>query len=122
MGTPLKIANILMAALFVVGAIVQWNDPDPAGWIAIYVAAALACGAAGRASWAVYVAVITAVAGVAWGGRIASEMPRWVTPTQMFEPMESRGGAVELAREVWGLGIIVLWMLFLIWKSKPRKS
>lgn len=122
MGKPLAFANAVMGLLFLVGAIVQWNDPDPLGWILIYLSAAFACATFRRIPWSRHTALVTAVAGFAWGARIVSEMPRWVTPSQMFEPMESRGGAVELAREVWGLGIIVLWMLLLAWQAKSSEK
>jgi len=42
-----RLAAGLMAVLFVFSAAVQWNDPDPALWIALYgVAAVLAAAAA----------------------------------------------------------------------------
>lgn len=31
-----KVAHILLAVLFLVFGIVQWNDPDPYVWIALY--------------------------------------------------------------------------------------
>jgi len=42
-----------MAALFAFAAAVQYNDPDPLRWMAIYGLAMLACGLAlaGRLSW-----------------------------------------------------------------------
>lgn len=122
MRTPLGIVNMLMGLVFVVGAMVQWNDPDPIAWILMYVAAAVACGAFRRAGWARYVALVTAVVAIGWAALVISEMPRWVSPSQMFEPMESHGGAVELAREVWGLGIIALWMLLLVWAGRAPHS
>lgn len=117
-----RIAAIAMGLLFLVGAVVQWNDPDPLGWIAMYTTAAVASGAAGRVRWARCLAAACAVAAFGWGLRIATQMPAWVPPSQMFEPMESLGGAVEVAREVWGLGIIALWMLLLVVAQKDKKS
>ncbi len=122
MGALLRIANVAMGLLFLMGAAVQWNDPDPLGWILIYSGAALACAVFRRVSWARWVASATAVAGIAWGARIGSEMPRWVAPSQMFEPMERYGGAVEMAREFWGLSIIVLWMNVLIWSGRGQEK
>ena len=37
------IANGIMAAMFLLSAVLQYNDPDPLRWIALYAAAALAC-------------------------------------------------------------------------------
>ena len=36
-----KVSTGLMAALFAYAAIIQWNDPDPARWVAVYL-----CGSA----------------------------------------------------------------------------
>jgi hypothetical protein len=54
------------------------------------------------------------LAAAAGGLMIALGMPEWVDPGSMFEPMQSRGGAVELSREIYGLGIIGAYMLWLI--------
>lgn len=32
----MKILNLILSALFIVFAALQWNDPDPARWIALY--------------------------------------------------------------------------------------
>jgi hypothetical protein len=118
MGKPFTIANALMGVLFFAGAAVQYNDPDPLGWVAIYLAAAACCVAFRRHRLAGLAASMTAAAAIAWSVRIYTEMPRWVAPAQMFEPMESYGGAVEMAREATGLAIIAAWMLVLAWRRE----
>lgn len=111
-----------MGLLFLAGAVVQWNDPDPLGWILMYLAAAVACLGFRRGAWARPMAILTLVAATAWAAWIMANMSHWVPPSQMFEPMESRGGAVEMAREAWGLAIIALWMLLLVWAGRKRVS
>ena len=37
-------ANVAMLAMFVFSVAVQYNDPDPLPWMAIYAAAAVVCG------------------------------------------------------------------------------
>jgi len=113
MKSALAIANAMMGLLFVTGAALQFNDPDPWRWIAIYSLAALACGSAGRASWSKWVAAGAASASLLWAASLALQMHYWVSPRQMLEPMHAYGGAVELAREMWGLVIIGMWMLLL---------
>ncbi len=39
----MKIFNSIFLILFVVSAVLQYNDPDPALWILIYLFAALSC-------------------------------------------------------------------------------
>ena len=41
--SPFVVANVVMLLCFMLAAIVQYNDPDPWAWIAIYGAAAVAC-------------------------------------------------------------------------------
>lgn len=40
---PMKAANLILAALFIVFAFLQVNDPDPVIWILIYGVVACAC-------------------------------------------------------------------------------
>lgn len=106
--------NLAFALLFVLGAVLQYNDPDPARWIAIYLAAAVSCLVWARHPYAWLAPALVALAAAAWALMIALGMPEWVNPGSMFEPMQSRGGAVELSRELYGLGIIGAYMLWLI--------
>ena len=46
----MRIFASLFAVLFLVGAVVQWNDPDPYIWIAAY-ALASSLSVAARSSW-----------------------------------------------------------------------
>jgi hypothetical protein len=39
----MKIFNFIFLVLFVISAVLQYNDPDPALWILIYLFAALSC-------------------------------------------------------------------------------
>ena len=39
----MKYLNIFFIIIFLVAAFLQWNDPDPALWIAIYLAGAYLC-------------------------------------------------------------------------------
>ena len=41
-----RVGALLMALLFLLCAAVQWNDPDPLAWIAVYALAAVLAGAA----------------------------------------------------------------------------
>ncbi len=40
----MKIVHIIIIALFALFAIVQWNDPDPLGWILLYLTVAISAG------------------------------------------------------------------------------
>jgi hypothetical protein len=106
-------SNWAATALFGFAAAVQFNDPDPIRWMAIYGSAAMVSTAAARwgfVPWAIPLTV-AAIGGV-WGIVIAAR-----GPTQdfrsMFEAWEMKSATVEEAREASGLFIIATWMAFL---------
>jgi len=109
----MKIANYVMLVAFVFGVIVQYNDPDPARWMAIYGAAALACGlyAAGRSQW--IVPGIVLLVAVIWGATLAPAALGKVGFGELFEAFEMKDERVEIGREFGGLAIIAAWMLAL---------
>ncbi len=105
-----RVVNALMAALFVLAAAVQYNDPDPLRWIAIYLAAALACAlaVAGRLRWPV--PAFVAFAALAWAAVLAPGVLGRVGPGEMFGAWEMKDAAVEEARESYGLLLVAAWM------------
>ena len=120
----MKLANLVMLLAFVFGVIVQYNDPDPARWMAIYGAAALACGwyAAGRRQWFVPT-VVLAIAAL-WAATLAPATLGKVGFGELFEAFEMKDERVEIGREFGGLVIIAVWMLVLTIVSfrRPQKQ
>jgi hypothetical protein len=103
--------NGLMAALFLVAVVVQYNDPDPLQWMAIYGAAcviAAACAAGRRLPglWPIAVAAIALV----WAASIALRGPHSADYASMFAAWEMRSPGIEEAREATGLLIVAAWM------------
>jgi len=88
-----------LAGLFVLGALVQYNDPDPVRWIAIYIAAAVAVLVVKR-----WLAAGVAVAALCWAGAIAAGGLVPVEPGELVAGMKTQG--VEEWREMLGLLII----------------
>lgn len=106
-----------MAALFAVAAVVQFNDPDPVRWVAVYGTActlsALAAGDYRVPSW--IPAVLGAVA-FAWAGIIMAGGPQGAAYTHMFDAWEMTSISVEEAREAVGLLIVATWSGALWWR------
>ena len=103
--------NWLMCALFLLSVVVQWNDPDPVRWMAIYGAAFAACLATGLRTRVPAMAPLL-VAGVALAWAIAIiDGGRTTGYSQMFDAWEMKSVNVELAREATGLLIAGGWML-----------
>lgn len=103
--------NWLMCALFLLSVLVQWNDPDPIRWMAIYGAAfAISVAVALRARVPAQVPLLVAAVALAWavstidGGRTTGY-------SHMFDSWEMKSANVELAREATGLLIVGAWML-----------
>lgn len=103
--------NWLMCALFLLSVLVQWNDPDPVRWMAIYGAALAVCLAVAlRARVPAAAPLLIAVVALAWaiatidGGRTTGYL-------HMFDAWEMKSPNVEEAREATGLLIVGVWML-----------
>lgn len=115
----MRILNYVMAALFLFGALVQLNDPDPAPWLVVYLAAAAVTFLANkRPIHFVAPAVVGAVA-IAWAASLASAAN--VPVFGLFEEWEMQNEAVEVTREYYGLGIIGFWMIVLTIRAFRRR-
>lgn len=112
----LRVADGVMALLFFASAAVQYNDPDPLRWMAVYLAAA---GVSAVSAWKAPAAARTpvvasaAVVGVVAAVWAATILPRVVGtpgfPTFRFgHGMEN--DAIEETRELGGLVITATWM------------
>jgi hypothetical protein len=100
-----RISAGVFAALFLLGAAVQLNDPDPAVWIVMYCVAAVIAGAAAagvRRAW--YAAAVLVALCVLWGGwlgfGVISEGQHWFDE----EGRESMGLLIIAA---WNAGVVV---------------
>lgn len=112
-----------MAALFTLGAAVQFNDPDPVRWITVYAAAAgvSAAGAwRGRVPLAWPVAV--GVTALVWGVWLATGVEGLDVYGSMFDAWEMTSGRVEVAREASGLILMAAWMAVVAGRAYGRAT
>ena len=111
--------NGLVSLLFLTSAALQWNDPDPLAWIAIYLAAALACWLPRfhPRGWTVAAAVAAiSTAWAVWLSPILAEMRLG----DLMDKMKAENPRIELSREFLGLVIIALWMGIVAWQGRRR--
>lgn len=104
------IADALFFLMFVLSVVVQFNDPDPIRWAAIYGAAALVCllSLMGRVNkWQPL--VVGAIA-LVWALTIAPRVVGRVDPKSMFSAWEMKSERIEESREMYGLLIAAFWM------------
>ena len=115
-----RLLHGVMAALFFFGAAVQYNDPDPLVWMAIYVAAGTACvlAAMRQLRWW-FPAVIGAIA-LVWAATFMPAVLPNVRIAQLFAAWEMANTRVEEGREMYGLLIIFAYMALLAVTHRRR--
>ena len=99
-----------MAVLFLFGAAVQYNDPDPLRWIAIYTAAGAVCGLAAmqRLHW--WLAAAVGAVALVWAVTLAPRAFPNVRLLEMFSAWEMANQRIEEGREMYGLLLIALYL------------
>ena len=110
--SKLRIASGLMAVLFFICVALQYNDPDPVQWMAIYGAAAIVSTLhAWRGRVLVALPVFVAVAAVVWGAYIATHIHGPFQWHHLAETMHAGTPQIEESRESLGLFIVAAWMI-----------
>jgi len=121
-----RLLNGLMAVLFAVAVVVQFNDPDPLRWVAVYGAAlTVSTLAAVRGRVPVVLPAAVGALALAWGlflGESAGATLR--TYQHMFDAWEMKSTSIEEAREATGLLIVFFWMAIVgLWSwLSPRST
>jgi hypothetical protein len=109
-----RVANGVMAALFLLAVAVQYDDPDPVLWVAIYGAACVVTlVAALRRRIPRPVSGCIALVALIWGGALALNVAGLEAYAQMFDAWEMKSPPIEEAREASGLFIVAAWMSLL---------
>lgn len=119
----MKILNLLLAAVFLLFAIVQYNDPDPWLWVALYgfVAGVAAFAAFGKYhSWLVAIGLALSIV---WLASLTPGLLEWI---QMGMPniasaMKAETPYIENTREFLGVFLCVL-VLFFQYIQARKKS
>jgi hypothetical protein len=104
--------NLLFLAMFLFSVAVQFNDPDPVRWVAIYGFAAIACiGELTRNERWSLPAGICLIA-LSWAASVVQHV-HGVSIGDLFAEFEMKNEMIEQAREAGGLMIVALWMAVL---------
>jgi hypothetical protein len=109
----LRAASGVMAALFVFAAAVQYNDPDPLRWMAIYLAAAAACVLAVLRRLPRWLPIVVGLAALAWAATLSPHVLGRVGMGELVQAWEMKDVRVEEGREMYGLLIVAGWMAVL---------
>ena len=117
----MRFANLLMAALFAFGAVVQLNDPDPWAWVAVYLAAAAVCLLAHRRPALVAPPALLGLVCLGWALALAPGVVGRTPFADLFGAWEMANVAVEESREMYGLLLVTGWMLVLAVRALRRR-
>jgi hypothetical protein len=114
-----RAASGAMALLFVFAAAVNLNDPDPARWVALYLAASgIALHAALRPRVSPMPAILVGLVALVWAIAVGSDVQQLGTFGRMFESWEMQNLQVEEARETSGLLIVAGWMAAIVIRQR----
>jgi hypothetical protein len=119
----MKIFNIILTVLFVLFAVVQYNDPDPWLWVPIYLFPAVTCGFAATGQYNKWAILIGLVPITLYMVSYIPDFMNWInkgTPS-ITGTMKAENPIVELTREFGGLVIcvgVLAWQYFKAAKLK----
>lgn len=108
----MRALRLLMVVLFAVSAALQYDDPDPIPWMAIYAVAAVLTAVGPRLPAGRAVARLVAVTALVWAVLIAPGA-RGADWAEVFGATTMKTQAVEVARETLGLLIVCVWLVVL---------
>jgi hypothetical protein len=110
-----------MVVVFLFAVAVQYNDPDPLRWMAIYGLAALACSLWLARRLPRWIPVVVGIAALAWAMTLAPGVVGRVSVGELFQSYAMKSEAVEEGREMGGLLIVAVWMAVLA-LTPPRPA
>jgi hypothetical protein len=116
----MKIANLILAVLFALFAAVQYNDPDPLHWMALYLFVAGVCGFAAFGKSNKYVLWAGIAVCAVWLAFTLHDFIDWV---KMGEPsivseMKATEPHIELTREFLGVAVCLIALIWQVWRRK----
>jgi hypothetical protein len=112
-----------MALMFILSALLQLNDPDSISWFVIYICCGACCLLVFTNVNVVYPCLLLALVSLLWGTGLFSDLLLNPAPIDWREVMtvsSMKSIQTELTREVGGLLICFVWMLYLAWNYRIK--
>ena len=100
-----------MAALLFVCVALQYNDPDPVIWMAIYGAGAVASVLLPIKRPVAALAGVIGLVALVWAISLIHSIWGLIELSDLTNKMSEKGGAVEVGREAGGLVIEGVWLI-----------
>jgi general stress protein CsbA len=124
----MKVFNSIAAVLFVIFAALQWNDPDPIIWIAIYLVMAVLCGLAAKSKYYPTLYIILILIFLGYAGYLffdGNGVLSWMRDHHMESitgSMKAESPWIEETREFFGLFILIVVLTINYTKSSQRDA
>lgn len=120
----MKILNIVLAVIFFSFIVVQYNDPDPIRWMAIYGIVTAVCALAAFGKYYKWLILLGLGISLVWMLTLLPDFINWI---KMGEPdivatMKAETPYVELTREFLGLVLCVVVLGFQYIMSRKKVS
>jgi len=117
-----NVVNAIVAVMFLASAVLQYNDPDPLAWAAIYAAATVACLLFRRIPSGWWLPAAVGIVALVWAVTMAPETLPNFRVRDLARSMHAESPAIELNREMLGLLIITAWMAVLTAVARRHKT
>jgi hypothetical protein len=118
---PFAVACVLLAVLFLFFSALQYNDPDPARWMAVYgCAGVVSATAAFRPHGAALPAAALAVVTLAWALATFAGVSGRVPLGEVFAAARMIDSNVERVREALGLVMVAGWSATVAVRGRRR--
>jgi hypothetical protein len=121
MAMVMTICNAIFLLIYLLSAAVQYNDPDGIVWAAMYLAAAAMCALQFRRNPPRWLAPVLVAISVVWIGVLLPHILGQVTLEEIFASISMRTRAVEEAREIGGLLLVILWAAVLWHRQRAAR-
>jgi len=116
----MKWINLILGVLFILFAYFQLNDPDPYGWVAIYVLVAGICFAAAFDRYYLPIIILGLIVSMLWTLSLIPDFINWIRSgaETIVGSMKAEKPHIELTREFLGLALISATLFFQYKKGK----
>ncbi|MBI1225055.1 MAG: hypothetical protein GC192_07430 [Bacteroidetes bacterium] len=120
----MKIFNLVLTTLFILFAAVQYNDPDPIHWMALYLFVAAVCGFAAFGKFNKYVLWVGIAICVVWLAFTTHDFIDWIRlgEPSIVSEMKATEPHVELTREFFGVLICLVVLIWQYWRSRKLQK
>ena len=120
----MKIFNGILCLLFIFSAALQFNDPDPIQWVAIYGLAAVISGFAVVGKYNKAIILFGIVVCIIWMATLIPGVQDWVEKgmPSITGSMKAESPHVEYMREFLGLFIVLLALVFHYFQARKAGS